>query len=73
MDFSDFQNLTIDGRSFQKLVRVSDGAVLFEKTPKPRPYYELEYDVNQGAVAIATFRVGYYAPPFTVEWGDGAQ
>lgn len=71
MDLNDLQNLNINGKAFQKLIRISDGAVIFEKTAQPKPYFEISYDTLQGSVAIFTLRANYGAQPFDIEWGDG--
>lgn len=44
MKFSDFKSIKIAGNSIKKLTRTRDGLVLFEKSPEPQPWFEIEYD-----------------------------
>lgn len=71
MNFNNFETLKIGGYDIQKLVRVSDGAVIFEKNPQPKPFFEISYSSNEYAVLVLTLRVGYYGETFEIDWGDG--
>lgn len=71
MNFNNFESLKIGGYDIQKLVRISDGAVIFEKNLQPKPFFEISYSSNQYSVLILTLRVGYYSEPFEIDWGDG--
>lgn len=71
MDFSRFESMTINGHSFQRLVRVSDGAVLFEKNPQPKPWFKIEYDGSQSSVFVGSVFAGFYGGQVEIDWGDG--
>lgn len=71
MDFSRFENLTINGRSFQKLIRVSDGAVLFEKNPQPKPWFAIEYDGSYSNIFMGNVFAGLFGGNVEINWGDG--
>ena len=49
MNFQDYKSLKIGSYQLKKLVRASDGAVLFDvstptPTPTPENWFEIEYD-----------------------------
>ena len=58
----------------KKLVRASDGAVLFDistppPTPTPENWFEIEYDGNQSSIFIGTLYTGYFGGTVEITWG----
>lgn len=73
MNLNDFKTLSIGGQALKKLVRASDGLVLFDKSgPEPQPWIEIEYDGNQSSIFMGELFAGYYGGSVLIDWGDGS-
>lgn len=73
MNLNDFKTLSIGGQAMKKLVRASDGLVLFDKSgPVSRPWFEITYDAGSSSVFQAQIYCGYFGGDAKVEWGDGS-
>lgn len=72
MNLNDYKSISIGGHVLKKLVRASDGLVLFDKSaPEPKPYFELTYNGSPSSVFVGSIWAGYYGGEVVVEWGDG--
>ena len=78
MNFKDYKSLKIGDYQLKKLVRASDGAVLFDistptPTPTPENWFEIEYDGNQSSIFIGTIYAGYFGGNVEISWGTEKQ
>ena len=74
MNLQDFKTLTIGGNKFVKLVRASDGLVLFDRScPQPENLWEIEYNANNSSIFIGTLYAGYFGGQVTISWGGAMQ
>lgn len=73
MNLNDFKTLTIGGIALKKLVRASDGLVLFDKSvkPEPEPYFALEYNGSYSNIFMGNVFAGLYGGNVEINWGDG--
>lgn len=78
MNFKDYKSLKIGSYQLKKLVRASDGAVLFDistptPTPTPENWFEIEYDGSQSSIFVGTIYAGYFGGSVDITWGTEKQ
>ena len=77
MNWNDYKSLKIGPHQMKKIVRASDGAVLFDisttPTPTPQKWFEIDYDGNQSSIFTGTIYAGYFGGNVEITWGTEKQ
>lgn len=74
MNWKDYKSLKIGSYQLKKLVRASDGAILFDiSRPQPENWFEIEYNGNQSSVFVGTLYAGYFGGDVEISWGTEKQ
>lgn len=74
MNWKDYKSLKIGSYQLKKLVRATDGAILFDiSRPQPETWFEIEYDGSQSSIFVGTLFAGYFGGNVEISWGTEKQ